>query len=96
MAIVQSSLAEEILTRSERAVIRGIYRASQLAEAKNTLDKVESVLFTSSDDIVSSRSDKAHISKIKCYLESAIAKALMSVKTPALSEPKKADQAQEP
>jgi len=44
MAIVQASLVDEILTRQERNVIRGIYRASQLNEARMLLTKIKTEL----------------------------------------------------
>lgn len=89
MAIVQSSLAEEILSRQERAVLRGIYRASQLAEAIMSLDKVGSVLSDSSAVGPKSglpfASDNTNITELRSYLQQAIKQALVATKVPALS-----------
>lgn len=78
MAIVQSSLAEEILSRQERAVIRGIYRASQLAEALVALKKVRELS-------ASSRMAKPvqSVDPIEEYLTQAVVDALENTKVPA-------------
>lgn len=94
MAIVQSSLAEEILSRQERAVIRGIYRASQLAEALNALDKATQ--FTtkscgaaeSGDPSVNSHCD-TNVANIRAYLVLAIENALVTTNVPGTVSVKK-------
>jgi hypothetical protein len=88
MAIVQASLAEEILTRQERAVIRGIYRASQLAEARKSLDQViiTDERYVSNNPIGSTvHKPSMHDLEIREYLDNAIVAALASIKIPASS-----------
>jgi hypothetical protein len=84
MAITQAVLAEEILSRQERAVVRGIHRASCLADALNALDKTyvayQSCGTGKSGD--SSEIDKQHM-LLKAYLAKAIQNALVSTKAPA-------------
>jgi len=91
MAIIQSSLVEEILTRQEKAVIRGIYRASQLNEALTQLDKI--VDLYSRDELVKneilSDENKTHYLNLKAYLLNSIATALVSTKVPAINSGKK-------
>jgi len=90
MAIVQASMAEEILNRSERAVIRGIYRASQLAEAKASLQKTVLALEsfgTASNNAGQPTLFKEHVKSIEEYLSNAISVALVSTKVPASRKP---------
>lgn len=97
MAIVQSSLQEETLTRSERAVIRGIYRASQLAEAMTALSKAVEIITVPNDslshlgDPTSITDTDKHILKMKAYLAEAITGALVNTKIPS-SSPKSKSQ----
>jgi hypothetical protein len=86
MAIVQSSMAEEILSRQERAVIRGIYRASQLAEARNTLQKIidghnhiPCSPLAQHGPLIKS----PHMIDLIAYLDNAIFGALESTKVPS-------------
>jgi len=44
MAILQSTLSEEILSRQERAVVRGIYHAAQMNEALVAVIKINESL----------------------------------------------------
>jgi hypothetical protein len=88
MAIVQASIQEEVLPRSERAVIRGIYHASQLSEALVTLCKVEASIEEQRAATVRSATPaipKETISLMKDYLVRQIASALVSTKLPATS-----------
>lgn len=84
MALVQASLAEEILTRHERAVIRGIYRASQLSEGLLQLDKTVAMIkpeYNSQTGKVSEFTQTAQ--EIRLYLADQIVSALTSIKIPA-------------
>lgn len=85
MAITQDSLTEEILSRQERAIVRGIYRASRIAEAITALDKVivtaQSCGTGKTGD--SSASDSVHISNIRLYLATQMLSALINTKVPA-------------
>lgn len=84
MAIVQASMAEEILNRSERAVLRGIFRASQLAEAKASLEKtIASFNSQNASSNAVSEALNVHVQSLKTYLETAITVALVSTKVPA-------------
>jgi len=87
MAIVQASIQEEVLPRSERAVIRGIYHASQLSEALVTLSRIEECLgsINSASRLGTKNTIETHdtISSMKAYLSSQIANALVSTKLPA-------------
>lgn len=92
MAIVQASLADEILSRQERAVLRGIYRASQLAEALVSLNKTCSVLAAAHDgadpklgDHHSDQYSDTSTTKLGDYLSKAIIAALAATKTPTPS-----------
>jgi len=95
MAIVQASLAEEILSRQERAVIRGIYRASQLAEALNALNKTVSSLPSSGSQIANTNGGltdtktKEQVVKLTAYLACAIESALINTNVPASVSVKK-------
>lgn len=89
MAIVQSSLTEEILSRQEKAVIRGIYRAQQLSEARTALQKT---LYTAVQDNGNSAKALSHnaettakIAELYTFLNSAIVSALVNTKVPAKS-----------
>jgi hypothetical protein len=86
MAIIQSSLTEEILSRQEKAVIRGIYRAQQLSETKIALEKCKMsvVAFGAADAEIPAKYAE-HYAKLLAYLESAILSALVSTKVPAVS-----------
>jgi DnaJ-domain-containing protein 1 len=74
------------LSRSERAVIRGVYRASQLSEAWLSLSKIETSLvadgFTSLSRQVT-EAQKESIKRIKDYLAKSALDALVSTKVPA-------------
>jgi len=86
MALLQSSIIEDILTRQERAVIRGIYRASQLAEAAVTLRKTYDTYKGSTVELPAGSSRVPNIDNVKLlesYLSSAINVALASIKIPA-------------
>lgn len=91
MAITLSSLAEETLNRQERAIVRGIYRASQLNEAVMQLDKITNLYST--DELVKNEmlsvEKKAHYLKLKQYLLNSISQALISTKVPAIAPAKK-------
>jgi len=87
MAIVQASLAEEILSRQERSVVRGIYRASQLHQALVELMKIEegikvTGIATPGKPQIDS---KSQILLLKNYLVECISVALVSTKTPQAS-----------
>lgn len=89
MAIVQSSLTEEILSRQEKAVIRGIYRAQQLSEARTALQKT---LYSVAQDDGNSAKALSHntdattkVAELYAYLNSAIVSALVNTKVPAKS-----------
>jgi len=85
MAIVQSSLAEEILSRQERAVLRGIYRASQLSDALITLEKVVTSSLPSTEPIGASKDRTDHVEALRVYLRQGIVAALVNTKVPAKS-----------
>lgn len=91
MAIVQASLAEEILTRQERAVLRGIYRASQLTEALVMLQKIDMNIDPSHAGSipvtreVTVRPEKDHVDQLKTYLANCIVAALLNTKVPTAS-----------
>jgi hypothetical protein len=95
MAIIQSSLAEEILSRQERAVIRGIYRASQLADALVALDKATSVpkgtLGCGNQSADSHKPEDAKVTEIRAYLAQAIEGALKSINVPSINSSVKKD-----
>jgi len=84
MAIVQASIAEEVLSRQERAVIRGVYRAAQLYEALIALQKVSAVLreLVPANSAVKPESLKV-AEPIALYLAKQIVTALESTKVPA-------------
>lgn len=84
MAITQALLAEEILSRQERAVVRGIHRASCLAEALNALEKT----YAASQSCGTGKSGESSVNDkqyllLKAYLAMAIQNALVSTKAPA-------------
>jgi len=89
MAIVQASLAEDILSKQERAVLRGIYRASQLTEAIIAIQKVDATLVAMSDrDPIkgtTSDSTRVAINQLKSFLARSVESALVSTKVPASS-----------
>jgi hypothetical protein len=86
MAIVQASLAEDILSRQERAVIRGIYRASQLHEALVTLDKVTQALQPNGSPYGENPVGNADNAKLlREYLVDGIKMALINTKVPSAS-----------
>lgn len=101
MAIVQASLTEEILSRQERAVLRGIYRAAQLAEGIQALDKVCLVLDGPSISQAPSKGDsKIDVTKdprtnvLRSFLSDACVAALAATKVPTLSVSKKTSSSQ--
>jgi hypothetical protein len=99
MAIVQASLQEDILPRSERAVIRGIYHASQLSEALIALSKIEDSLNNKCNEAVKLRTHinfKESIDQMKHYLAVQIANALVSTKVPATKNADSIPQVQNP
>lgn len=85
MAIVQASLVEEILNRQEKAVLRGIYRASQLAEALNALDKVNLVVtsFGVADAKLPASCNQQY-TELRTFLANAIHVALSTTKVPSI------------
>jgi hypothetical protein len=88
MAIVQASLCEDILTRQERAVIRGIYRASQLAEARKQLEFALMASRSSSTGPkvgLGTLEPNVHEQELLAYFAQAISGALASIKIPASS-----------
>jgi len=84
MAIVQSSLNEEILNRQERAIIRGIYRAAQLHEGLVQLQKIQDHIDSISRTFGTENARRFdHVNSIKQYLAGHILEALNSTKLPA-------------
>jgi len=86
MAILQSNLSEEILSRQERAVIRGIYHAAQINEALVAVIKInESLLKTSVDKQCPQclPEYKTQYLLMTNYLSSKIQAVLTSTKVPA-------------
>lgn len=82
MAITQDSMAEEILSRSERAIIRSVYRASKLQEGIIAIDKILATL-SESAPMGQTPPSFPHIKEIKRYLQDAISTALVNTKVPA-------------
>jgi hypothetical protein len=89
MAIIQSSMNEEILSRSEKAVIRGIYRASQLAEAKVSLEKTMLAFMNDQNRSAVETSINDHVKLLNAYFNHAISVALLSTKVPSFSQAEK-------
>lgn len=85
MAITQDSLTEEILSRQERAVVRGIYRASRLAEALVTLDKIVPTIQScgAAKSGNSSAMNDEHIISLRDYIAQQVRNALVNTKVPA-------------
>jgi len=79
MAILKTALDEEILSKSQRLVIRSIYRMSQLNEALVAFQKLEF------DNVVRGPKDQSRVDQVhamKAYLSSSISSVLLSVKIP--------------
>jgi hypothetical protein len=89
MSIVKDSLAEEILSRQERAVIRGIYRAAQLREALVELRKTVQVILPEAAESAPNGKDRSasvvntKYKDLEVYLAESIDTALVSTKVPA-------------
>jgi hypothetical protein len=85
MAILQSSLSEEVLSRQERAVIRGIHHASQINEAliqlRKTVISVETVTQVGKNRTASALAE--HISNMDQYLVRKLSDAILNTKVPA-------------
>jgi len=78
-------LSEEILSRQERAVLRGIYHAAQINEALVAVIKInESLLKTSMDNMSKCLPEyKTQYVLMTNYLSSKIQAVLTSTKVPA-------------
>jgi hypothetical protein len=86
MALLQSSLAEDnILSRQERAVIRGIHRASQLSEAIVMLQKSRIVLLTEEKIPLGKLTQEVNnnVELMIAYLKRQASTALVNTKVPA-------------
>jgi len=89
MAILQSSLSEEILSRQERAVLRGIYHAAQINEALVAVTRINESLLKMCTDNANVRwhdEYKTHYFLMTYYLSSKIQAVLTSTKVPALND----------
>jgi hypothetical protein len=94
MAVTLSTLAEEILSKQERAVIRGIYRAAQLNEALVLLQKAKLSFndhTNSSERTTDKDLMKSHVALLEQYLTDSIRIALVATKVPASSTRKVLD-----
>lgn len=84
MAITQAMVAEEVLSRQERAVIRGIYRASSLAEALKALESSYLAIQSSGVGNAGNTSvNEQSYKELKSFLVIAMHNALVSTKVPA-------------
>lgn len=85
MAITQALLAEEVLSRQERAVVRGVYRASCLADTLASLEKSFSAVQScgSANKSGDSSATEQQYKVLKAYLVAATMNALVSTKAPA-------------
>jgi hypothetical protein len=86
MAILKGSLEEEILTKSQRVIVKAIYKMSQLNEAKTTMSKIAYLSDIhsnecSKENLVPECIEKANL--IKEYFDSEIEKILHSIKLPS-------------
>jgi len=82
MAILQSSLSEEYLSKSEKAVLKGVFRANQLCEGYMILAKMKST-FTSSSVQTDTFLAHGEITSLQAYIRSRIEVVLKSTKIPA-------------
>jgi hypothetical protein len=82
MSIAQAALTDEVLSRQERAVVRGVYRASQLNEALVALQKTVQNISDSNPKMgITSLSTKS--SELMGYLVLQITRSLENIKVPA-------------
>jgi len=89
MAIVQASLVEDLMSRHEKAVLRGVYRASQLNEGLVQLQRIKDHLQRPESRGGTNVLDDDSLKRLEEYLTSAIRSALVSTKTPAKSDDNK-------
>lgn len=83
MAILQSTLAEEILSRQQRAIVRSIVKASQLNEALVILNKVTEVNYAGQRAAGLKVIHSDNVIDIQNYLISSINEVLTNTKVPA-------------
>jgi hypothetical protein len=88
MAILQSTLADDVISRQERSVLRGINRAVQLNEGVLALDKVGNTFSAANGVEVPEGTDnrfpvtKENLAVIREYLLTQIASALVNTRIP--------------
>jgi type II secretory pathway predicted ATPase ExeA len=84
MAILQGTLSEELISRSEKAVLKGIFRASQLNEGLIALQKVN--LSIDPKRRIDAALREVVDTQLEVYLRHRIEVALESIKIPAISK----------
>jgi hypothetical protein len=88
MAILQSTLSDDIISRQERSVLRGVNRAAQLNEGILAIDKVLHTLSSATTPAVNNSvelgilQNKDDILIIKQYLIEQVVAALVNTRVP--------------
>lgn len=90
MALKESMLAEEILSRPERAVLRSVYRVQTLSESIQVIDKISKSFESEQDESGISSSSLPYQSQermrsIRSYLVTALCSALEATNVPGKS-----------
>lgn len=91
MAITLGSIQEEILTRQQRAIVKSVYRASQMLDAVSQLDKMILNLTTGEQPLGPATEASQHIFAMRRYLQSEIQIALQNTKLPISLKTVKSD-----
>ena len=82
MSIIVNNLSEEVLTKAEKAIVRGIYRAHQLNEAVLALEKCYTSLDKLPDKTMSGEVEPVKVTPLKAYLLAEITTVLENIRIP--------------
>jgi hypothetical protein len=84
MAITQQSIAEEILPRHERVIVRNVYRVSVLADTIKALDVSLNIVSNHSDGTKCPLTNDTinAMKNVRSFLVTSYSNALLNIKVP--------------